>query len=298
MPTGSKPFAHRIAIPVSNAHDEASPFALEEEAKPKTPTVFAFGQDRFFAFCGACDFLGGFARAVVFSFFGDSTMHCPVVSTMWRYLVESDSDPTARKIVPIPKVKGITINRSDGNRVLFVMEAPYDAKAGYPRPRRTMIGYVCDDDTTKMHPTTSYKNVFSNEWEKMFNEKVPVAMKYIGMYAMAESVNMKTGIKDAMDRCLNEEDPSASDAMMDFAMYSMLYQTSVAEHFPSRMKNQMLWNGAEISCDFIELPASFEMPMNHWESNKWNKGWSLVPIRVKQCHEHRGFGSETSYSRA
>ena len=29
-------------------------------------------------------------------------MHCPVVSTMWRYLVEADSAPTARKNVGNP----------------------------------------------------------------------------------------------------------------------------------------------------------------------------------------------------
>ena len=42
-----------------------------------------------------------------------------------------------------------------------------------------------------------------------------------------------------------------------------------------------LRNGAEISCDFIEFPVSFEMDMNPRESGKW-KAW--VPIRVKQCH--------------
>ena len=50
------------------------------------------------------------------------------------------------KTVPIPRTKGITINRGDANKVLFVKEAPYDPKVGYSRPRRTTIGYVCNDD--------------------------------------------------------------------------------------------------------------------------------------------------------
>ena len=33
------------------------------------------------------------------------------------------------KTVPIPKTNGITINRGDKNKVLFVKEAPYDANA-------------------------------------------------------------------------------------------------------------------------------------------------------------------------
>ena len=144
------------------------------------------------------------------------------------------------KVVPIPKVKGITINRADGNRVLFVKEAPYDAKVGYARPKRTTIGYVNDKDVKTMHPTTGYKQIFPSEWEKLFGEKVPVAFKRIGMYAMAESVNMKTGIKDVMNECFGS---SHADAIMDFALYSMLYQTSVAEHITTRMKDQMLYSG-------------------------------------------------------
>ena len=50
------------------------------------------------------------------------------------------------KSVPIPKTKGITINRGDRNKVLFVKEAPYDVKLGYTKPKRSTIGYVCDED--------------------------------------------------------------------------------------------------------------------------------------------------------
>ena len=50
--------------------------------------------------------------------------------------------------VPIPDITGITINRGDNNRVLYVLSAPYDNKVGYTRPKRITIGYVCEDDTT------------------------------------------------------------------------------------------------------------------------------------------------------
>ena len=33
--------------------------------------------------------------------------------------------------VPIPDITGITINRGDNNRVLYVLSAPYDNKVGY-----------------------------------------------------------------------------------------------------------------------------------------------------------------------
>ena len=75
------------------------------------------------------------------------------------------------KTVPIPNMKGITINRGDNNKVLFVKEAPYDAKAGYAKPKRNTIGYVSDNDVKQMHPTTGYKLIFPELWGKQFGEK-------------------------------------------------------------------------------------------------------------------------------
>ena len=148
------------------------------------------------------------------------------------------------KVVPVPKVKGITINRADGDRVLFVKEAPYDAKAGYARPKRTTIGYVTDHDSTQMHPTNGYKSIFPKEWEKLFGEKVPMGFKYIGMFAITDAVNSLIGIKDIMDQSFGRDN---SDAMIDFAMYSMLFQTSVTEHFSTKMSDQCLFSDTCLS---------------------------------------------------
>ena len=95
------------------------------------------------------------------------------------------------KVVPIPNTKGITINRADNNRVLFVKEAPYDAKLKYARPKRITIGYVTDNDTKSMNPTDGYKIVYPQKWEELFGEKVAACFKYIGMYALADAVNSK-----------------------------------------------------------------------------------------------------------
>ena len=126
------------------------------------------------------------------------------------------------KVVPIPQTKGITINRADNNRVLFVKEAPYDSKLKYACPKRITIGYVTDKDTKCMNPTDGYKIVYPQKWEELFGEKVAVGFKYIGMYALTDAVNGKTGIKDIMDGCFSA--PTAN-AMMDFVMYSMSSNT-------------------------------------------------------------------------
>ena len=56
--------------------------------------------------------------------------------------------------VPIPDTNRypITINRGDHNKVLYVLDAPFDRQKGYAVPQRTVIGYVCPDDQSKMYP--------------------------------------------------------------------------------------------------------------------------------------------------
>ena len=174
------------------------------------------------------------------------------------------------KIVPIPNVKGITINRADGNRVLFVKEAPYDAKAGYARPKRTTIGYVTDKDSKCMHPTSGYKLIFPKEWEKLFGEVVPAVFKYVGMYAITESVNVLTGIKDITDQCFGV---SNSDAMMDFVMYSMLFSTNVAEHFTTKMSDQLTYNATCKSDSFYS--DLFKNKISYEQILEFKKKWAL-----------------------
>ncbi len=178
------------------------------------------------------------------------------------------------KTVPIPKVTGITINRSDGNRVLFVKEAPYDARAGYARPKRTTIGYVTNHDVKLMHPTSGYKLLFPSEWEKAFGEKVPAVFKHIGLYAISDSVNASTGIKDIMDQCFGAD---RANAMMDFVLYSMLYQTSVAEHFTTRMDGQQLFSATCHSDSYYS--DLFKNKTSYDQILAFRKKWAL------QCKE-------------
>ena len=178
------------------------------------------------------------------------------------------------KIVPIPKVKGITINRSDSNRVFFVKEAPFNAKKGFAEPKRITIGYVTDDDVKYMHPTTGYKTIFPKEWEKLFGEKLPIPFKFIGMYAVTESVNMLTGIKDTMDLSFGI---SNSDAMIDFVMYSLLHGTNVTEHFPIKMSEQQLYSGNALSDSFYS--DLFKEKITYAQILDFKKRWAL------QCKE-------------
>ncbi len=177
------------------------------------------------------------------------------------------------KSVPIPKVTGITINRGDGNKVLYVKEAHYDARAGYARPKRNTIGYVCDDDVKSMHPTTGYKLIFPALWEKQFHEKVPAIYKRIGMYAIMDLINGNTGIMDIMDECFGTD---KAHSIMDLVMYSLLFHTNAMSNFEPRMRDQVLFGSGTSDSYFSDL---FNNKISYDQILSFRKKW------VQQCRE-------------
>lgn len=174
------------------------------------------------------------------------------------------------KKVPVPKGKGITINRGDNNRVLYTLSAPYDNKAGYARPKRITIGHVCPDDTKVMYPTDKYKTIFPGDWEKFFHEKPDPIIKKMGMYALGQAVNAKIGIYDVLSESLGV---SAANNLMDYALYSVLYHSDVASQFETRMGNQILYSGKAYSDTYYS--NFFEKEISKDDVFRFKKNWVL-----------------------
>ena len=140
--------------------------------------------------------------------------------------------------VKIPSER-ITINRGDNNRVLYVLEAPYDSKKGYPVPKRVTIGRVCKDSTTEMHPTTKFKDLFPNEWSLLKQKPAMPMLKKIGLYCAVKAVDRKTDIIDLTQKAFGFE---TSQALLDFAMFSILHRSAAASQFTASMSDQMLFS--------------------------------------------------------
>lgn len=174
--------------------------------------------------------------------------------------------------VDIPK-SHITIERQSGGRpalIKYVLEAPYNREKGYPEPKRTTIGHQCPDDKTKMYPTTQYATVFPDAWEKISGEKKKPVVKRIGMFTLCQAVNTKTGVKDTMDGVFGV---NVSDAVMDFAMYSILHKSDVVSAFQAGMRGEMLYSGdARSDSKYTEL---FEHQMTREQVLQFRKEWAL-----------------------
>ena len=178
-----------------------------------------------------------------------------------------------RRVV-IPKCSGITINRGDGNRVLYVNSAPYNARKGYAEPKRTTIGYACPDDPKYMYPTDKYATIFPADWEELFNEKPKAIVKKMGLYSLVQAVNSKTGIIDVLEKTFGR---SRTNSVLDFAMYSILCHSNVASSFENRMSNQILFSGAPYSDSYYS--ELFEKQLKQTDIYDFQKAW------VEQCRQ-------------
>lgn len=162
-------------------------------------------------------------------------------------------------IVDIPK-SHVTIERQGNGKpalVKYVLEAPYDRDKGYAKPKRTTIGHQCAGSTTTMHPTSQYAQVFPSLWEEASKERVKPAVKKIGMFSACQAINSMTGIKDILD---NVYGCGYADALMDYAMYSIIYHTDETSAFTSRMKNELTYSKEPFSDSYYSRLFEEGMP--------------------------------------
>lgn len=148
--------------------------------------------------------------------------------------------------VDIPKER-VTIEKQKNGKpalIKYVIEAPFNRDKGYPEPKRTTIGHQCPNSRTKMYPTTQYKKLFPKKWEELTKEKMTPTIKRVGLFTLAQVVNMKTGIKDILDQIYG---PEVAGALIEQALYSILYHSSGVSGFTQKMADELLYSSAPFS---------------------------------------------------
>lgn len=179
-------------------------------------------------------------------------------------------------IVDIPK-SHVTIEKQNGGKpalIKYVLEAPYDREKGYARPKRTTIGHQCADSLTTMHPTTQYAQIFPSLWEKISAEKIKPSIKKIGFFSACQAINSMNGIKDILD---NVYGVNISNALMDYAAYSVIHRTDEASAFSYKMRNELLYSAEPASDSYYS--RLFEEGMSKEQEILFRHNWAL------QCKE-------------
>lgn len=170
--------------------------------------------------------------------------------------------------VAIPRSTGITVNRGDKNKVLYVLEAPFNRIKGYAEPKRTTIGYAVDE--THMYPTDRYIQLFPAEWEKASGKKAEPQHKYIGMYAATQAVCEKTGLGDILTATFHKK---RTNAILDYAMYSVIFHSDSTSMISNHMGNQMMFCGDPMSDSYYS--ELFNEKITDAEMLSFKKDWAL-----------------------
>lgn len=175
--------------------------------------------------------------------------------------------------VDIPKTR-VTIEKQKNGKpalIKYVIEAPFNREKGYPEPKRTTIGHQCPNSRTRMNPTTQYKKIFPKKWEELTHEKSAPATKKIGLFTLAQAVNMKTGIKDILDSVYG---PEAANAILEQALYSILYHSNVYSDFPQKMEKELLYSSHPFSDSYYT--DLFAHRMSEEQELLFKKEWAAL----------------------
>lgn len=140
--------------------------------------------------------------------------------------------------IPIPE--GAYVNNDDGRVFVFLDSNVPTRKSG-----RRVIGHATSKVT--MHPNEYFRTHFQALWEKYYgSQDTPARHLRAGMYALTLGIGYKTGLYPDLVRSYG---PLYANFLMDFAMYSILYQSNVAMNFQDKMKGSVRFSKDEAQSD-------------------------------------------------
>ena len=130
----------------------------------------------------------------------------------------------------------------------------------------------CPEGTQFMYPNSNYYDRHASDYIE-FNpkgrKKVAKSELIIGLYALVLAISIKLGIYKII---IDKYGAKIANEIMDFAMYSILYQTSKPETFTQLMSNHVLFSIDPLSdATYSEL---FAKKMNEDINSACEKAWT------------------------
>ncbi len=168
-------------------------------------------------------------------------------------------------IVDIPDTAHLV--RSTG-RVYIIIDQKYSEKDKRLRPVELVIGKAFSD--TQMYPNKNYSMVFTSSFEEAAHVHVPAHCKRIGMYAAVLSAAESSGLYRLL---IDNYGIQSANMLMDFCSYSIRENTSVAEHYPETMADQVLFS--EKAFDDSWISNFFERTLSEDDTAQFKKAWAM-----------------------
>jgi len=144
-------------------------------------------------------------------------------------------------LVNIPEEKGKITYRSKGDAkyVYFEYRRNYDSDKKYTNVKRVTIGKVSDDDNTKMRPNENFFKYFPDA--SLPEEKEGGARSSclkLGAYIVISKCAKELSLEEKLESVFGVR---AAGMMLDFAAYSIVTESNVAQYYPDYTFNHPLF---------------------------------------------------------
>lgn len=162
----------------------------------------------------------------------------------------------------IPRPENSYINHSDGRVFLMTDD-------GNGNSKRKVIGRATSE--TMMHPNELYRFLYPAEWERQYHEKsFPAHELHMGMYMLSLGIGHQTGLYPILHEIYG---PLYANAIMDYAMYSIMDRSDTTQLFTERMSREVLFSKEAYSDSWYSDMFKRHMPedANHQFRLQWLK---------------------------
>ena len=186
-----------------------------------------------------------------------------------------------KKEIPIPE--GLHINKNDGR--VYSLEAEPGGTT-----RRLVFGYATS--MTTMHVNDNFKLIYPEQWKRYYGEDdIRPYMPHAGMYALCLGASKQSGLYGIVQ---DRFGPKHGNAIMDYAMFSLLSRLDVTQMFPERMAEEILFSDTVYSDSWYSDLFKNGISKNeiHAFRNEWlrqckekgvNKAWISIDGSNNDC---------------
>lgn len=160
----------------------------------------------------------------------------------------------------IPRPQGSYINHSDGR--VFLMQSD-----GCGSKKRRVIGHATSE--TMMHPNDLYKYLYPAQWTEYYGSRdLPEHELHTGMYALTLGAGYSTGLYPILQDVYG---PLYANAIMDYAMYSIMERSNTTQLFTDSMSREVLFSKEAYSDTWYSGLFRTHMPedLNHQFRIRW-----------------------------
>ena len=141
-----------------------------------------------------------------------------------------------KHIVPVPEGAIVKSDRI----VLWTIQKIYLKDKQYNKDKRRMIGKTLEADREKMYPNDTYKELFPDTYDDYSKvTRIPPSSQSIGCYVVLKTISERLPLYETLNMAFGKQD---ADLILDYAMYQIIFESNVSQHFEAEMGNMTLFS--------------------------------------------------------